>query len=66
MGGYKVRIVAPKKLLRKQKWHIQILSTNGEILFWSENYENQSWALVVAKSMAEALGAGPVEEWEQV
>jgi len=66
MGGYKVRVVAPKKFLRKQKWHIQILSTNGEILFWSEQYENKSWALVLANNIAEHLGAGTAEEWEQV
>jgi len=65
MGGFKVRIVSPKKRLRKQTWHVQILSTNGEILFWSENYENKSWALVVARKVAEALGAGGVEDTEE-
>lgn len=66
MGGFKVRVVAPKKVLRKQRWHVQILSTNGEILFWSENYVNKSYALSLATEIAALLGAGSVEAWEEV
>ena len=59
MGGYKVRLVGNKTL--RQRWHVQILSTNGEVLFWSEKYRNLNHARTLAHNIAEHLGAGAVE-----
>lgn len=59
MGGYRVEVIETKGL--RQRFHVRILASNGQVLFWSEKYRNRGYALELATNVATALGVGVVE-----
>lgn len=49
------------RVLTRQRWWVEVVARNGEILLWSEKYANRQHALHVGDAIAGGLGVDLVE-----